>query len=389
MFVRDLHRDAPHILLRYPHAVRLGQAPMPSAADLGVLIAPLLQGNTLDHLQPSGPIGDPSTTYAVYISSWDLQNGVPEVVLWATFGAGQMAPYIAQWQAAHGGVPAPTAGTGLTTTGGGGLVLTTPPPTGYTSPFTPLPAAGQDVAQIISVIAPAATVPAGAQITLQVTVLNAGGATWGPGYTIVVQAPPGTPTAAPQAFATLPGTVAPGQSATVTVTLWAPTQPGSYTYAVGMYNPASQAISALLTAGLVVTAPTTGSSVIPTTAAGYVSAQEFGTYVQAMLARQAELQGAVAAMEAGAAQRYSPTYTGAPGPPTVTPADQQAGAAPVVIQAASTGLLGLSGWAWLLLLAAAGGGAYYLYGRSAARHRAAGGVSPRPMRRRIARRPLR
>lgn len=377
------------VALRYPtRPVRLGQVPLAAQYPNNFL------GYLRDSLGFSGPyyveaLGGAPGTPGIAYSIFHYAPSDPS-------GGGQELPYedrivpaaeadqlLARWQA------------------GQGTVVVTPRP--YTTPIEGPPLApGVDLAQITRVQLPSASMPAGAQFTLQVTVLNAGTVTWTTGYTIVLQAPPGTPTSAPQSFATLPSALPPGASATVTLTAWAPTQPGTYAYAVGLYTPTSQAISPLVTVGLIVTTATTGSSVVPTAPAGYVSQHEFGSYVQAMLASQREIQGAVAGMQAGAAQAYSPTYIGQPGPPGVSPADAEAGARPVVIQpavVASAGLFGLPWWFWLLSAAALGGGIYYVYYRPAARRRRAGGqavgqtmvTAPQarsgpPRRRRLARR---
>ncbi len=351
MFRNDQHA---RVLLRYPtRPVRLGQAPLPAQYPnaFPAYLAAVL-GWPYAQAHGSGP----DTWYVLSrLTMVDGQELRDERVV----SAAEAAPHFAVWSAYWTPGAAWTPGTAAQ-----GTVTT--------APQAPAPApAGADLAQITNVALPSAAVPAGAQFTLQVTVLNVGAVTWSPWYTVVLQAPPGTPTSAPQSFAALPSAVAPGQSATVTITAWAPTQPGTYAYAVGMYNPTSARLSPLVTAGLIVIPATVGSSVVPTGAGGYVSAQEFGSYVEAMLAQQRQLQGAVAGMQAGAAQQYSPTYVGQPGPPSMSPADQEAGAAPVVMQASvvPVGLFGLPWWFWFIGLALMGGGVYYLYGTPAGRRR--------------------
>ncbi len=362
MFLRDVRSTPGRLAVPYPHPMRLGQVPSPAGFSSFLDYLAAAFGYTTA-VNQGGAVGADTIGYLLSRSTQGPPEASgafpPPIEEFKSLTAFQVSPYWAAWLAAGGTSTSPPP--------------TTPPP-GTTTP--PPSITGADVAQITNVTLPSAAVPAGAQFTLQVTLLNVGTVTWSFWYTVILQAPPGTPTSAPQSFAALPAAVAPGQSVTVTLTAWAPTQPGTYAYTVGLYTPASQRVSTLVTAGLVVGPATAGSSVVPTTSAGYVTEHEFGTFVEAMLARQQQEVGAISGMQAGAASQYSPVYVGQPGPPQVTPVDQQAGAVPVV-QAAMvpSGLLGLPWWLLLLGLALVGGAVYYRYGTPGRRRLARGATT--------------
>jgi hypothetical protein len=177
MFLKDLQ---PRVVVHDPRRRgRLGQAPMPTVEELGAVYA-AATGQTLTAFQVGGPIGAPTTSYTAY-----LMFGEPGA--WASqatsLDATQMAPYIAQWQAAHP-APAPTILPPLPASPVAPVVpVVAPPPAppappaGYVmpaQPAIPLPAAAAGTvssaefnayvqAQLVRQQATGAATPAGVQ----------------------------------------------------------------------------------------------------------------------------------------------------------------------------------------------------------------------------------
>lgn len=356
MFLRKQHARG---TFRYP--VRLGQ--VPSAAGYhtfeGYLAAaypvPWPAGTTVARTGDNYILGYPGATN-------EGEDRVVSIVLSPT----EWQPYWVAWLAA--------------------MLSPAPPP----APTTP----GAELAQILSVAPSTVSPAADAVFTLQVTVANAGSITWSTGYSVRVTAPAGTPTTAPLAVGTMPGGIAPGQSATVTVMGTAPSQPGTYSYTVSVANPSSQVISALGTITVSVTAaaaaaawtydPTTGLYYNASTGQYYNPAT--GQYTTTPSTAAVQYPPAPSAT-GPAGLTYDPTtgeyydaatYQGIPGTPVLSPALQQAATQPVVIQ--PTAPAGMPWWLWGVGLALLGGGVYYFFLTPVARRRRASGPTGQGMR---------
>lgn len=135
MFINDQIR-APRFMARR----RLGQtAPMPSAGELLALVNAKLgpYATQMTDIVPSGPIGSPSTSYELFYFGGTDPAGA-QTTRWSVWGSDQMAPLIAQWQAAHGIVipttSAPTTSPTIIPVAAPAAAAATPVPVAATTP---------------------------------------------------------------------------------------------------------------------------------------------------------------------------------------------------------------------------------------------------------------
>lgn len=214
---------------------------------------------------------------------------------------------------------------------------------------------GGDNAQVVQVTLPSGPVIQGTQFQVGVTVKNVGGVVWGNGYTVQFVAPTGAPTANPVSFANLPP-LSPGQQATVTLTVWAPTAPGTYAYQFAVLNPAQQAVAPV---GNVAVSVVTPAAAAPTgvvqTTTDAVSRQEFDSFVSASLQNVQNAQHAIDAIQQANIRGYQPTYTSIPGAP--------AAGQPIIVQAAAAPPGGPNWLLWGIGLTALGVGAWWYFGK--------------------------
>lgn len=232
--------------------------------------------------------------------------------------------------------------------------LASAPPPSTTAPATsPTPAAAATVAQVTL---PSGPVPQSTQFQVDVVVQNSGGTVWDSGYTVQMVAPTGAPTANPVSFANLPP-LSPGQSAKVTLTVWAPSAPGTYAYQFAVLNPAQQPVAPVGTVAVSVVTPAAAAPTqVVQTATDAVGRQEFDSFVAASLQNVDNVQHAVDALTQANIRGYQPTYTSIPGAPTPGPGQ------PVIVPAAVIPE-GPNWWLWGLGLTALGLGAWWYFGK--------------------------